>query len=155
MLIGNFKVSSPGFLEIWSTPVVPNDLTEVAQRWEKKEKKIKEEWKIKKNNPKEKKKRKALKTFIPTENAGHELSVASIYCRHFCHFTASKYQLHWTEAKFTFYSNKLQILSFQLYSKTCIADNLRTTRLTLGNFLIVQLDWFITDINVGTHAVSI
>lgn len=60
-----------------------------------------------------------------------------------------------TDTKYTFYSNKLQIPAFQLYSKICIIDNLSTIHLALGIFLIAHLDWFITDRNTGTESAGI
>lgn len=84
------------------------------------------------------KRKNKVKSFTPGENAGHELWIASIYCRHFCHFRASLYQLHLTDTKCTFYSNKLQIPAFQLYSKICIINNLSTIHLALGISLTIH-----------------
>ena len=78
------------------------------------------------------------------------LSVAAIYCRHSGYFRASKHQFHQTDAKFTFYA-----INCKFYHKIYIIHNLSTIHLALGNFLIVQVGWFITDINIDIRAISI
>lgn len=81
-----------------------------------------------------------LKTYAPTENAGYEPRAASVCHSWFCHFTDIKCELCWTDARSTLYSNKLQILFFLFYCKSCVIVHLFIEHLVLGNFALLQLD---------------